>query len=211
VAGGGASELPIFELPVVLLPGELLPLHIFEERYKRMLGHCLDSGEPFGIVFSDEEGGARNVGCTAEVAEVLEHFEDGRMNVVVSGGNPFRVLDRFEGSDFPAGDVELIDEESEPSERDEAAAELARRTFRELASQAGAEPPDIEELADHDAYALAARITLPAETKQVLLETRSEADRMRTLGRALRAVARAVRRQRRIAERARSNGHVKLG
>ena len=51
-------ELPIFELPLVLLPGELLPLHIFEERYKRMIGRALDDGEPFGIVFRDDEGAA---------------------------------------------------------------------------------------------------------------------------------------------------------
>jgi Lon protease-like protein len=204
-------ELPIFELPVVLLPGELLPLHIFEERYKRMLDHCLEAGEPFGIVLRDEEGGARSIGCTAEVDEVLERAEDGRMNIVVSGGTPFRVLDRFEGAGYPAGEVELLDAESELPERDEEAASLARRAFRELASQAGAETPDLEELEEVDSYALAARITLPAETKQVLLETRSEAERMRTLGEALKAVAVAVRRQRRIAERARTNGHVRLG
>ncbi len=51
---GDGVELPIFELPVVILPGELLPLHIFEERYKRMIGHCLENAEPFGIVFRDE-------------------------------------------------------------------------------------------------------------------------------------------------------------
>jgi Lon protease-like protein len=209
VAAG--RELPIFELPVVLLPGELLPLHIFEERYKRMLTHCLETGEPFGIVLRDDEGGARNVGCTAEVDEVLERMDDGRMNIVVSGGSPFRVLDRFETAEFPAGEVELIDAESELPERDEEAATRARRAFRELARQTGAEPPEPEQLEEFDSYALAARITLPAETKQVLLETRSEAQRMRALGRALGAVAAAVRRQRRIAERARSNGHVELG
>jgi Lon protease-like protein len=204
-------ELPIFELPIVLLPGELLPLHIFEERYKRMLDHCLETGEPFGIVLRDEEGGARNVGCTAEVDEVLERSDDGRANIVVSGGNPFKVIDRFEAADFPAGEVELIEADSDPADRDDAAASAAKRTFRELASQAGADPPDLEELDEIDSYGLAARITLPAETKQALLETRSEGERMRTLGRALKAVAAAVRRSRRIAERARTNGRVELG
>jgi Lon protease-like protein len=204
-------ELPIFELDVVLLPGELLPLHIFEERYKRMLAHCLETGEPFGIVLHDDETGARNVGCTAEVDEVLERSDDGRMNIVVTGGSPFRVLDRFETADFPAGEVELIDPESELPEYDEEAAANAKRVFRELAKQTGTEPPALEELADVDSYALAARITLPAETKQKLLETRSEAERMRTLDRALGAVAAALRRSRRIAERARSNGKVEFG
>ena len=203
-------ELPIFELQVVLLPGELLPLHIFEERYKRMLGHCLENDEPFGIVLRDEDKGARNIGCTAEVDEVLERADDGRMNIVVSGGTPFRVLDRFETGEFPAGEVELIDVEPELAERDEGAATRARQTFRDLASETGAEPPSLEDLGELDSYALAGRITLPVDTKQLLLETRSEAERMRALGRALGAVKAAVRRQRRIAERASTNGRVEL-
>ena len=87
---GDGVELPIFELPVVILPGELLPLHIFEERYKRMIGHCLETAEPFGIVFRDEGGNAHRIGCMARVTEVLERFEDGRMNIVVAGEQPFR-------------------------------------------------------------------------------------------------------------------------
>src|SRR2546430_8275173 len=74
-------ELPIFELPLVLLPGEQVPLHIFEDRYKRMVGNALDQGEPFGIVLRDDEG-ARSIGCTARVDDVLERFDDGRMNIV---------------------------------------------------------------------------------------------------------------------------------
>ena len=106
---GEAVELPIFELPLVLLPGELLPLHIFEERYKRMIDRCLEQGEPFGVVFRDTEGGARRVGCEARVTEVTERFDDGRLNIVVTGERPFRVLDRFEASEFPAGEVEPVE------------------------------------------------------------------------------------------------------
>ena len=102
-------ELPIFELPLVLLPGELLPLHIFEERYKRMIDRCVDDGEPFGIVFRDDEGGARRVGCEARVTEVTERFDDGRLNIIVTGERPFRVLDRFDAADYPAGEVEPVE------------------------------------------------------------------------------------------------------
>src|ERR671923_564681 len=105
---GDGVELPIFELPVVLLPGELLPLHIFEERYKRMVADCLDGGEPFGIVFRDDDGNAHRIGCEARVTEVLERFDDGRMNIVVTGERPFRVLERYEGIEYPEGEVEPI-------------------------------------------------------------------------------------------------------
>ena len=204
----GQRELPIFELPAVLLPGELMPLHIFEERYKRMVGGAADSGEPFGIVFRDDEGGARSIGCTARVAEVLERFDDGRLNIVVAGERPFRVLDRFEAPEYPAGEVELIDLETEAPDPDEDAAQSARATFSQLLEKVGAEPASAEDLAAHGAYELAGRVELPADTKQRLLELRSEGERMRVLDRSLRAVARVVERSQELAEHARTNGRV---
>jgi Lon protease-like protein len=206
MAGDGV-ELPIFELPVVILPGELLPLHIFEERYQRMIGHCLETAEPFGIVFRDDEGTAHRIGCTARVTEVLERFDDGRMNIVVSGEAPFRVLDRFESSEYPTGEVELIPDEDVPP-IDEQAASAARQAFAELAERATGERPDPEELDDASAYSIASRIELPADTKQKLLEMRDEDERMELLANALGAVGKALERAEDAAERASSNGKV---
>jgi Lon protease-like protein len=206
VAGEELSELPIFELPIVLLPGELLPLHIFEERYKRMIGRAMDGDEPFGIVFRDESGGARNVGCTARVADVLERFDDGRMNIVVSGEAPFRVLDRADAPQFPVGDVELIDVAEEPDPADNDAAVRARAAFAELLRQVSEQDDAPEHASEQGAYEIASRIELPADTKQRLLELRSEDERMRLLERALRTVADAVRRSQEIAELAKGNG-----
>ena len=219
-----AVELPIFELPLVLLPGELLPLHIFEERYKRMIDRCLDESTPFGIVFRDTEGGARRVGCEARVTEVTERFDDGRLNIVVTGGRPFRVLDRFEAPEFPVGEVAPVEadsppggpRDSEPLASGEGAAERspsasARDAFAELVRRVGGDDPDPDELAALDSYGVAARVELPPETKQRLLELRSERERMRVLAEALGALVTAVARSREIAERARLNGKVIVG
>ncbi len=210
MAGEDARELPIFELPVVLLPGERTALHIFEDRYKRMVGHSLDAEQPFGIVFKDEDG-ARSIGCTARVDEVLDRFEDGRLNILVSGETPFKVLDRFDASDYPAGDVELIPPEDGPDAGDEDAAKLARENFAELAERATGQRPDPAELTGADSYALAARVELPDETKQLLLETREEDERLRVLGSALAAAGEAIEQAEQIAERASSNGRVRSG
>jgi Lon protease-like protein len=205
-------ELPIFELPVVILPGELLPLHIFEERYKRLISHCLDNAEPFGIVFRDEEGNAHRIGCMARVTEVVERFDDGRLNVVVAGEQPFKVLERFEATEFPAGEVEPIDANDDRSdEEDPEAASMAREAFAELVKQVSGEPPDAGELEAETSYGIAARVELPAETKQALLELRSEPGRMRMLGNALRALVAALARSSEIAERAKMNGKVVVG
>ena len=206
MAGDGV-ELPIFELPLVLLPGELLPLHIFEERYKRMVATCLEQEQPFGIVFRDEDGGARRIGCEARVTEVTERFDDGRLNIVVTGERPFRVLDRFEGADYPAGEVEPVD----PSADDR-----ARRVSRGGPGRVRRVGPQgrrraAPELSDYDAYAIAARVELPAETKQELLEERSEQERMSVLAAALSTLVDAVARSRDVAERAKLNGKVVIG
>lgn len=206
-------DLPIFELPVALLPGELLPLHIFEERYKRMISRCVAEDEPFGVVLRDDDGSARRIGCEARVMEVVEEFEDGRMNIVVAGERPFKVLDRFEAPEYPAGEVEPIAVETSapPEDDDGEAADLARSAFAELVDRVSGEPPEAEELAGEDSYGLAARVELPPPTKQLLLELRSEPERMRVLGRALRALLKAISRSEEIAERARMNGKVIVG
>ncbi len=203
------QELPIFELPIVLLPGERLPLHIFEEPYKRMIGHALEEGEPFGIVLRDDDG-ARSIGCTARIDDVLERFEDGRMNIVVSGEEPFKVLDRYEGDDYPAGEVELITEEEALPPIDESSAAKAREAFAELAERALGERPEAEELEGASAYAIAARIELPPETKQQLLELRDEDERMELLANALGAVEKALELAEKSAERAAGNGKVQF-
>jgi len=204
------SELPLFELPVVLLPGELLPLHIFEERYKSMIAQSMEREEPFGIVFREGDADGADVGCTAIVAEVLERFDDGRLNIVVAGGSPFTVRERYEAPEFPAATVELIDLDAEGEDDDPEASARARAAFDELALEAADDPDDVADPGEGDAYAIAARITLPPETKQKLLETRSEAERIRTLARALETVLQAVRRSQQLADVAQTNGHGQL-
>ena len=83
-------DFPLFPLGLVALPSELIPLHIFEERFKTMIGRCLDETSEFGIVFVADDG-VRPIGCACEIAEVLEETEDGRINLVARGTRPFRI------------------------------------------------------------------------------------------------------------------------
>jgi Lon protease-like protein len=97
------TSIPIFPLNVVLFPGMMLPLHIFEERYKSMARECLDTGEPFGVVLAKsrtavEAGGGNyfddiyHVGTTAHITAV-EHLDNGRMNVITVGQDRFIIKD----------------------------------------------------------------------------------------------------------------------
>ena len=91
-------ELPLFPLQAVLLPGTSLRLHIFEERYKRMINLCLNTGHPFGVVLirhGVEALGALAdpylIGCTAQVVQV-QHLPEGRMNIAATGQERFNIL-----------------------------------------------------------------------------------------------------------------------
>ena len=117
------------------------------------------------------------------------------------------MLDRFESPEYPTGEVELMAEEDVPP-IDEEAASAAREAFAELAERATGERPEPEELDGASAYAIAARIELPADTKQRLLETRDEDERMTLLANALGAVGKALERAEEAAERASGNGKV---
>ena len=88
------ERFPLFPLGLVLLPHELVPLHIFEERYKLMIGECLEEESEFGIVWLSDDG-LKEIGCAARVSKVIERFEDGRLNVLVEGTNPFRLVRRI--------------------------------------------------------------------------------------------------------------------
>ncbi len=204
---GLSSEFPLFPLALVALPGEMVPLHIFEERYKRMMNECLRAQREFGIVWLADDG-LRDIGCACEIDRVLERMEDGRMNLLVRGTRPFRVLERQGHLAYPAGVVEFVRDEEEPV--DAALLEAARGIYSELVLLATDSEPEAADLAKMDAYAMAATVDFGLEAKQGLLDLRSENARLQLLTRLLRAALKRMEFIERAHERARSNGKVKL-
>src|SRR3954466_10138683 len=108
--GDTVDRFPLFPLGIVLLPSEVVPLHIFEERYKTMIGECMSTDGEFGIVWLSDDG-LREIGCTARVTQVLAEFDDGRSNILVTGGQVFRLLRRIDDMAYPAGEIELLDDD----------------------------------------------------------------------------------------------------
>lgn len=199
-----AIEVPIFELGLAIVPGEQVPLHIFEQRYRLMIAHCLEEDEPFGIVLRDDDG-ARSIGCTADVTEVVERYEDGRMDIVVTGADPFRVLDRFEASDWPAAQVATLPAtDAGPDVAEELGA--ARAGFAELLEAVGAKRERAESALG--AYAIAAQVEMPPAEKQALLEADDERERLIRLESSLRRLLAGLARSRELGERAKANGHA---
>jgi Lon protease-like protein len=203
--GMSAREIALFPLASVLVPGELMPLHIFEERYKDMVADCRERGAEFALLYSDSDG-ARELGTTAQVVEVVEVFDDGRMNIVIRGSQVVRVVELTRGRSYLTGNVEAAEDDLYAG--DEAASALD--LYRRIAQATGQEPdPAVgSEEGGPVSYAIAARVDFPAAEKQRILEQRAEKERLMVivelLSRGLENLATAAR----IHARAQTNGKV---
>ncbi len=215
MAGQRTREFPLFPLGIVALPGEGVPLHIFEQRYRLMVEHCLSASaevesleREFGIVWlSDEE--LKPVGCACEIERVLERMDDGRLNILARGTRPFRLIARQDHLPYPAGVIEFLDEE--PEELDERSAQSARGLYRELVRQATDREIEDVELEELDSYRMAGTVEFGVEAKQELLELRSENARLSLLAMLLEAAIERLDLVERAKARAASNGRVRFG
>src|SRR5579862_9895366 len=202
-----SEEFPLFPLGIVALPGELIPLHIFEERYKTMMNECLEGEKEFGIVWLSDDG-LRDNGCACEIDRVLERTDDGRLNLLVRGTRPFRVLERQAHLAYPAGMIEFLADREEQQDGELLA--TTQRAYGELVKLATDRDPTAEELAELDAYAMAATVDFGVQAKQELLDLRSENARLRLLTRLLRAAVKRMELVELAHERAKSNGKVRI-
>lgn len=177
--------LPLFPLELVLLPEEPLPLHIFEERYREMIGECLQaktSGfgrQDFGVVLAKGQE-ISNVGCSAQIVTVTRKYDDGRMDILTVGKRRFEILLTNEEKSYLRASVEFFDDEG-PDTPGETEAENAVRLFREIMRrlhQASEMPVQLPQPYRHLSFRLAASLPLALEFKQRLLSLRNEPERL---------------------------------
>jgi Lon protease-like protein len=199
------AEIGIFPLELVLLPTERVPLHIFEDRYKELIGECLAHEGEFGLVLADERG-LRGIGTMAAINAVLERFDDGRMNVLVEGRERFRLVELTKGRSFHTAEVESVEDDGE--EPDAGDVERALEQFAQLKEITESEVEDPELDAGQLSFQLAARVDFGAEVKQQLLEQQSEAKRMRVLAELLAGAVQTMALEHEVRDRASQNGKV---
>ena len=198
--------LPLFPLDVVLLPGTPLPLHIFEPRYKEMIGECRANRAPFGVIRALEQGIAE-VGCTAEIVTVTKEYPDGRLDLVAEGRKRFEVLALNQDRSFLQAEVLLVaDEPAAPAEEHKA---RAIQVHREILSLAGA----VQDLSAADqsalSFYLAGSLPLDLDFKQKLLAMRSESNRIQAVAAYLESILPNLRHAARAREKAGGNGHAR--
>jgi Lon protease-like protein len=202
------DEIGLFPLGVVLLPTERVPLHIFEPRYRELIGECLEETQDFGFVLGGDAE-THGVGTRARVTEVLNRFSDGRFDVVVEGGDRFRIVEATEGRSFETALIEPYDDL--PDVAAPAAVERALALFGRLVELTGSDADVPDAASAQLSFELAARFDFAPPLKQELLEERSERVRLERLCEMLEKAAEVVARQHEIAALASTNGHAKPG
>lgn len=208
--------LPLFPLEVVLLPEEPLPLHIFEERYKMMIGECLQAQaagagqQEFGMVLVKGQA-LSNVGCTARVVNVTRQYEDGRLDILTAGSRRFEILLTNDERPFLRGRVDYFEDEG-PDVPSDAAAQLALDCYGDAIRKlrhAEAMPVQFLRPYRHLSFRLAAALPLDLEFKQQLLTLRSEPERLALVQRALEVLVEQLNRSQDSHKRAGGNGRVR--
>lgn len=199
--------LPLFPLQVVLLPGGHLPLHIFEERYKEMIQEILRDREEFGVVMASEKG-IVSTGCTATVDTVLRNYPDGRMDILTRGRRRFEIERLNDERSFLRGQVEFFDDDVEaPIEATVRASAI--EGFNEFQKLAANDVLDPARASDPQLSFRLAQAVNDLTFRQLLLISRSEADRIQRLAEFFPAHLARERHTRRIKDAAPRNGHGK--
>jgi len=200
------SRIPLFPLDTVLLPGMKMPLHIFEPRYKTMIGLCLREHLEFGIILAASKAVA-TLGCTAEILEKVKDYSDGRMDILTEGRAVFRLNELIDEKEYYEGNVEYVgDEVADVDPQPEA--RLIEPFVKCVGLLYGR--PWVDEHASQPetlSYRMAGLLPMELDKRQALLEMRSETERRKLVSQWIAEFLPKLLAQHRIRERAAGNGH----
>ena len=209
------NVLPLFPLEVVLLPEEPLPLHIFEGRYKTMIGKCLEAQatgegqEEFGVLLARDQK-MSTIGCSARIVNVTRKYEDGRLDILAVGKRRFELLHTRDAKSYLEGSIEFFDDEG-PDAPDDESAELAIDHFRDLIRKlrhASEMPVHFPRPYRYLSFRIAAALPLDLEFKQQLLCLRNEQERTDLVLRAIDGLADHLERVEKSGAKAGGNGNL---
>ncbi len=199
--------LPLFPLQVVLFPRTPLPLHIFEERYKQMIADVQRGHSEFGVVLAGEKG-IVNTGCTATIDKVLKKYPDGRMDLITIGRRRFEIILLNDEKPYLRGAVEYFDDESsDPIPPD--VRKRVMEAYNDIRALEPAEPIHDPVMSDPQLSFQLAQVVPDLDFRQILLATRSEADRMKRLAEFFPSFTSRQRQIQHVRAVAPTNGHAK--
>lgn len=198
--------LPLFPLDAVLLPGVPLPLHVFEPRYKEMIGECLAEKKSFGVVRTKDEG-VSGIGCTAEITAVTKNYPDGRMDIATEGRERFEIIEVSQERPFLQAEVLYLQDESVAASSEEISEVL--KLHEEIMNLAGSLPDeDFTVEQSRLSFYLAGTLPFDLDFKQALLQMNSEMERVQAVLTFFKTILPTLRRSAQVRKIAGGNGHV---
>jgi Lon protease-like protein len=200
------ARLGLFPLPLVLVPTERVPLHIFEPRYRELIGACIERDEEFGVLLEKPGEERASVGTRAAVVDVLRRLPDGRLHIAVEGRERFRLLEPHHDRSFLEGTTEPVEDDDDPPASDDV--EKVVELFGRLQETVGStlEPPAADSpLLD---FEIVARVDFGTDQKQELIELTSPPRRYARLVELLEHALEALTLERAVLKAAASNGKV---
>lgn len=203
------ERLPLFPLEVVLYPGEQLPLHIFEPRYRMLMARCLEENQQFGIVLA-EAGKLAQVGSLARITQVLARYADGRMDILVTGEERFRIVQLYSDQPYLTADVKQIVEPWQTPER-ALRERLITQHMRLLELVGRTVRPSIYQNVRYLSYRIAPNAGLTVQQQQEVLELLTENERVAYLVAHLERLLPQVEQMEAVRRRVQSNGHFPEG
>lgn len=203
------ARIPLFPLDLVLFPGQAMPLHIFEPRYREMTQYCIQTQTPFGILRVTGVTLAQ-MGCSAMIVKVLKEYEDGRSDILTAGQSAFRLIRMHEEKSYVEASVQFLEEDFTGVDSS------VSKELEQLCDQChhllyGEDAPHFEiDGGISLAYHVATELPVDTGVRQGLLEIRSEAERQTFLIAHLKELYPQLQRRERVRRKAAGNGHSKI-
>ncbi|MDA9935528.1 LON peptidase substrate-binding domain-containing protein [bacterium] len=168
------TKIPLFPLNMIVLPFEKVPLHIFEDRYKKMISNSIANNSPFGIV-SNNKGSVDTIGCTLNVTKVIKHYETGEYDLIATGKKCFQILDKIKKDNLWIGNIEYL---QNPVTEQGSLLKSVQNKYLELLIKIGKEK-DFELYMDKEiSFQFLAGISLPIDIKRNILLLENEMKRL---------------------------------
>ena len=171
-----SKTIKIFPIGLTVLPKDIVPLHIFEERYKILVRNCIDEDDVFGMVFRDRNKNIRQYGCIVKVSSVENQYSDGRLDIIVEGYERFKIISSKKNEQLWISNIEIIEEEI--NKNDDKLFSKVFDKYLQLLILMGKDEFIQQEISKKNSFDLTRNILLPNKIKQKLITLNSENERL---------------------------------
>ena len=168
-------KIPLFPISVSILPQEFMPLHIFEDRYRKMVSDALKNKSQFGIVYKENED-IKNIGCSVFIEKVYKKYKDGKYDILVRGQKRFKIINLFKENSLWFGEVEFLNEHY--NETDQIFFSTILDKYIKLLLMFDIKHDIQNEMTKKISFDFTKNILIPNNIKQNFLELENESDRI---------------------------------